>query len=96
MKAASLGDSVSFDHPKRGLKLMDLGDRGNLNLMIKQFKPMIECEQPSADGPDPEDCEELLPTMPTWRSVDQFGRRGRAGLEVELPIIREGGKLALS
>ena len=63
-----------------------LGRQGHLGLIMTSFEPSIRCSWPISESQRPENCEEILMSMPAGFGFQRFGRDLPPGTGVQLPL----------
>ncbi|KAL6715208.1 hypothetical protein ACLMJK_007472 [Lecanora helva] len=87
MKSATLEvmDKCVFGKHSGGINI-GLGQKGNLAITIRTYKPDVACQSSAAKYPNIRDCQTLLSVMPTSTDEQIFGDEGEPGVEVPLPF----------
>ena len=73
-----------------------LGHHSRLGLIMTSYEPSIRCSWPIGESQRPENCDEILMSMPADLSFQRFGRHLPAGAGVPLPLDIANGILPQS
>lgn len=63
-----------------------LGHHGRLGLIMTSYEPSVRCSWPIGESQRPENCDEILMSMPADLSFQRFGRYLPPGTGVTLPL----------
>lgn len=68
------------------------GRHGRLSLIVTSYRPSVRCSRPVAEGQEPDDCDEILLSMPASKGFQQFGPNVDPRAGTELPVELANGK----